>query len=197
MFLITKYLYNGLAFKEYSGIVPTMVNLDVIPVKVNIPKTTWKLSYDYVKKDLKNYIEEALYENYNDLYLDPTIGPAFYIHKYIDLLSNVKYYMTYIHEYAFYQKPVNRQINYIEDGTNHVLDGGLVIPNDLDGTTVLELDFYPFPRKVFMPKNSLDVTHKANGLFGIRLELEDIAKPLDLANIFIIGKSHAGTSELC
>ena len=198
MYIIPKFLYNDLTYDIYTGIEQTIVDNTIIPVKINAPKVTWKFKFDYIKEETKNYIEQILLERIDDTYINPGVGPSYKIFRYIDINNTYFYYYTYAHEYAFYSKIINRVINYTESGNDHILDGGLVVPKTQTIPIEIKEPFH-YPRKVLLAEKSLSIVHKANGLYNLKLNFEDLASTINLPDnrVTLIGYSYASDTGLC
>jgi hypothetical protein len=199
MYIIPRYLYDDMTFQEYTGVRNTLVDTEVVPLKLNLPKVTWHLSLDYATLELKNAIELALHQHADDLYVETVIGPAYYIDKRVDNLGDTHYYMTYLFEENYYGKPVSRPLVYSTSGSDHILADGTVIPSSQSESSppVTINSTREVPRKVLFADSSLNIVHKANGLYSIKIKLEDIAKPMGYTDIYRVGVPDADYIANC
>jgi hypothetical protein len=199
MYIIPRFWYDDMTFSTYTGITKSLVGGEVLGLKMNMPRTTWTLSIKYATQALKNAIESTLAEHISDTYIKMAVGPAFYIHRYNSLTEGTKYFMTYVFEFAFYKCPVARELSYVTEGSNHVLDGGIVIPADqADGDVpIIIKDYKEIPRRVVDDNLTVNITHKANNLFDLKLKLQDIARPTYLTTPYIVGVPDENYTAVC
>jgi hypothetical protein len=199
MYIIPRFWYDDMNINVYTGIKKSLVGDEVVKLKMNMPMTTWTLSIKYATAALKNTIENTLANHPNDTFISTAVGPAFYIHKYESALKGTQYFMTYLFEFAFYGCPVNRELNYVVDGTNHILDGNIVIPASqvASDTPITIGEYAEIPRKVVDDNLTVGLVHKVNNLFDLKLKLQDIARPLYLTTPFIVGVPDENYTTIC
>lgn len=199
MVMIDKYQYNGLIFKIDTGFKPVVVGTDVAMVKKSIPILTWTVSFKNINLAIKNKIEDTIFNNPNDLYINTQITPAFVIAKRLDIYGVAEYYLTYKFEHAYYNTFVNKPLNYTDDGVNHNIEGGIVIPKDQDETMepIVLKDNYSLLKKVIFNKDSLKITHTASNIFDMTFTLLELASPLNYSNLFTVGESYENYDNSC
>ena len=198
MYVIPRFLYDDMTFSIYSGIKQTLVDTEVIDLRLNAPYTRWQLNLNYASIELKNHIEQALLTHGDELYLKSAIGPSYKIYK-LDTISGISYYLTYDFEYKYYNKPMNRPLSYVEEAGYHIIEGAIRIPVDQSvGDPVILISAYPeLPRKVVYTDTTFRITHKANNNYSLKFDVLDIAKPLGLPGAFVVGESNADYITNC
>ncbi len=197
---IKRYLYDGLSFKISTGITPIVVNELVVNAKQTIPQITWNIDFGKVDMALKNAIEATLALEPNDTSIRSYIGPHYYIGKRINPVGSVaEYYLTYMFEYSYYQTFVNKPLNYVVDGSDHLIEGTLRIPiSQSDGDTpIVFTGAKALPRKLFHLESFLDIKHEFNNVFSFKVKLTELAAPLAFTNLFIAGASDVDYDSTC
>lgn len=197
---IKRYLYDGLTYKISTGVKPVLVNGDIVKTKQTVPKATWNIDFGKSDTEIKNAIEHTILLEPNNTYIRSFVGPAFYIGKRIDAVSGViSYYMSYIYEFDYYKKFVNKPLAYEVDGTDHLIEGAIRVPisqTDLDDRIVVDQPV-ELPRKLYFNKTELSITHQYNGISGMKLECYEQAQPLPYTSVFIIGGSNDSYLDYC
>lgn len=193
MTILHRYLYNGLQLTIDTGIKPVLVDTLVYPSKVGVPSTTWTVDFGNVSDELKNAIENAIFSDPNDLYIESRIGPSFLIGKRTSPLGVVKYYLTYVFEYEYYQTFMDRELSHTVNGNDHVLDIGVTIPADhlpSDDPIVVPADLSLFRKLVYL-QDKIKASHQSNSIYQMKLDFKEIYKPLNLSGIYTVGTSDA------
>jgi len=197
---IKRYLYNDLGFKILTGITPVVVNENVIDAKQATPQVDWAINFGKIDMALKNAIEATLALEPNNTFIRSYVGPHYYIGKRINPVGSVaEYYLTYIFEYAYYSTFVNKPLDYVVDGSDHLIEGSIRIPIsqiESDEPIVIS-DAKSLPRKLFHLETFLDVKHEFNNIFSFSVKLTELAAPLPFTNLFIVGVSDVSYDTSC
>jgi len=197
---LKRYLYNGLNFTVNTGFKPVIVNDRLINVKQKIPRTIWDIDFGQVDNELKNAIESTVLLDINDTFIKTYVGPAFYIGKLIDpITAAISYYITYVFEYNYYKKFLNKPLSYTVSGTNHIIEDTIVIPANQLSTDpkVVISEATNLPRKLFYQKDKIGFLHATNGLFKMKLSFVEQGKPLVTTEAFIVGESNDNYNNNC
>ena len=192
MTTLQRYLYDGLAYTIETGKIPLVVDQTVVFSRNELPRTVWDVDFGKVTEQLKNAIETAIITDPNALFIESHIGPAYYISKRLDGATN-QYFLTYIFEHDFYSTFVNKELSYVESGSNDILEGGIVIPNNMiDGNTPVVVPGNPYiKRKLTFLDTKLKIIHKYNGVYEMKVRFTEFAKPLPYSSMFVVGVSDA------
>jgi hypothetical protein len=197
--VIEKYLYNDFNYKLETGRKPFLVNDTINYVNTSIPRTIWDLDLGNITVPFKDAIEQAIFTDPNNIFFRSYIGPAYYIGKYKDLLTDeVFYYLTYIFEYDYYNSFVNKPLSYTVEGSNHVIEGQFTVPADFsssDDPIVID-KLIELPRKLNYLESLVKHIHKTNGINNLKLSFSEQASPLDL-EAFTIGVCNVDYSSYC
>lgn len=197
---LKRYLYNDLSFKISTGIVPIIVNNTVVDSKKAVPQTIWSIDFGEVDMGLKNAIENTIFLDPNDTFINSFVGPSFYIGKRINPVGSVaEYYLTYVFEYKYYQTFVNKPLTYVVDGSDHLIDGSIRIPiaqTDQDTPIVLTGATSVY-RKLFHLDSILDIKHSFNNIYSMKAKFTELAAPLAYTGMFIVGESDADNNLYC
>lgn len=197
---LKRYLYNDLSFKISTGIVPVIVNNEVVSSKQSVPSTIWTLDFGEVDMDLKNAIEETVLNEPNDTFINSFVGPNFLIGKRINPVGSVvEYYMTYLFEYKYYGTFVNKPLTYVVDGTDHLIDGSIRIPiAQVEATPpVVITGAKSLYRKLFFVDTTLDISHSFNNIFNMKTKFTELAAPLTYTGMYTVGVSSADNNLNC
>ncbi len=191
MTVLHKYLYDDLSLDIVTGFKPVMVNNTVHNSRVGLPLTKWAINFGLVSDELKNAIETAILQEPNDLYILSPVGPGFNISKRVNPIGPVTYYITYIFEYQYYNQFMDREVSYVTDGTDHLLDIGVRIPISQiasDTPVVVRADTV-VPRKLLFLGESIKEIHKTNTVYEMKLQFTEVYKPLMYSNMYVVGVS--------
>ncbi len=193
---LKKYLYDGLSFKIETGVVPIIVNNSIIKSKQNVPQVVWSIDFGKVDMDLKNAIENSIFKEPDNTFINSYVGPSFYIGK---RSSPTEYYLTYVFEYEYYQTFVNKPLSYIVDGSDHLIEGSVRIPiSQGSGDTPVSLTgAKSLPRKLFYVQADLDISHSFNNVFLMKAKFTELAAPLTYTGMFIVGEASANNFVYC
>lgn len=197
---LKRYLYNNLSFKISTGVTPVVVNELVIDAKQTVPQVIWNINFGKADMSLKNAIEATIMLEPNSTFINSYVGPHFYIGKRINPVGSVaEYYLTYVFEYAYYNTFVNKPLNYIVDGSDHLIEGSIRIPiAQVDGDTPVVFEgASALPRKLFYLESMLDISHEFNNIFNLKGRFTELAAPLPYTNLFIAGVSDADNTLYC
>jgi hypothetical protein len=165
---------------------------DVVSLKTGIPSMNWVLRFKHVDPTTKAFLEDALYNDINNLILKTAVNPRYYIHRNTSVKA---YYLTYIHEFAYYEKAVNRVIPFTTEGTNDILEGGAVIPHS--GPYVVLGNSIEYPRKVRYMETKNTVTHDDYKLFSMSVVVKDFARPVANSVTELVGGSNVVYNPTC
>ncbi len=195
---LKKYLYNDLSFKAFTGVMPIMVNNTVVVSKQSIPKTTWTIDFGKVDVELKNAIEEIIFLAPNDTFIRSYVGPSFYIGKRTGT-GGVEYYLTYLFEYKYYNTFVNKPLEYVIDGSDHLIEGYIRIPISQGSSDepFKIIGVNELPRKLFYLETDLEINHLFNNTFSMKANFTELSSPLTYTNLFIAGVANANNLTYC
>ena len=193
MATIKRYLYDGLSFSIESGRSPVLVDNTLIHSKVSIPKVIWSIDFGSVDEPLKNAIEQTVFSEPNSTFIECAVGPSYVVGKYQPVFGSVKYFMTYLFEYKYYNGFVDRELSYTVDGAYHVLENGLRVPDNQSPTSPMLVcpSRVEIKRKLFYMNSKTSIEHMANGIYKLRMNFTEAYRLLNLGNTFLIGASDA------
>ena len=197
---LKRYLYDGLSFKISTGIVPVIVNGTVVDSKQSVPQTVWNLDFGKVDMGLKNAIEDTMFLEPNDTFINSFVGPHYYIGKRINPVgSAAEYYLTYVFEYKYYNTFVNKPLTYVIDGSDHLIDGSIRIPiSQVEVDPIVEITgATSIYRKLFYIDSTQDVNHEFNNIFNMKARFTEIAAPLAYTGMYIVGASYVDNYSTC
>lgn len=193
--ILDKYQYKGLKYQIITGDKKAILDEHIVSCKVGIPLVNWTLRFKNVSSELKDYIESITYDYQEDLILKSHINPRFRIFR--DTRATRKYYLTYEHEYRYYNTAVNRSIPFTNDGTNDILEGGIIIPVTIPTEGIVVPNNTDFSRKVYYLETKNTVTHEAYKIHSFSIRVKDIAKPVSQSVIEYIGASDVAYVTNC
>lgn len=199
---LKQYLVNDLEFDISTGYIPVIVNDSVVKSRQALPKITWHINFGDVKEKLKNTIEHIIFTEPNNTFIISNIGPSYYIvkeHLYWGEYIILNYYMTYIFEYDYYGKFVNRPLSYVEDGTDHLIEGVIRVPinqSAIDPPIVIP-ENTAMPRKLFFQESKIRLRHKYNGIYNFKAVFSEQAGPISSGGLYVVGETYVDNLEIC
>lgn len=196
--MIEKYLYNDFSYVIRSGKMPFLVGSGVVFTRNTVPRLEWSIDFGKITLEFKNAIEEGIFIDYADLYFKSFVGPAFFIGKHVDILtSEVSYYVTYIFEYAYYGSFVNKPLNYIVDGTDHLIEGQIRIPIDhVEADEPLVIGSLELARKLYFLEADMKLVHNTNNISSFKATFIEQAEPLAVS-VYKVGVSDVNHTTIC
>lgn len=200
MTILESYLYNDFGYKIETGRIPILVNDAIVYADKSIPRVIWEIDFGRVTTQLKNAIEEGIFLSYDELYFKSYVGPAYKIGKYIDVLSgDISYYLTYVFEYAYYNGFVNKPLDYVIDGSDHIIADSIRIPiAQAETDAPIVVDKAGLLRKLHFLSSDLKIVHKANDISTLKATFYEQASPLNVsANTFTVGVTNVNYNTTC
>ena len=196
---LKRYLYDGLSFKATTGVIPIIVNGNVISSKQGVPKLTWSIDFGKVDMSLKNAIEETIYLEPDNTFIRSYVGPSFFIGKRVNPIGSVnEYYLTYLFEYKYYDTFVNKPLAYVVDGGDDLIEGLIRIPSNQGAGNPINISgAVELPRKLFYTEADLDVNHLFNNTFAMKAKFTELAAPLTYTGMYVVGVADANNAVYC
>jgi len=171
---IDTFLYNDLKYTINMGKSPTVVGTSKVENYISVPYIEWLIDFGLMDMDFKNFMEKALVE-------EPSFILKTKIHPYVELAYNVATdLLTYIypHEKKFYGDNKldsdrilehtfsDPQITY--DDQQYTKDNQISLPREV-----------VISHRVLFLEGTLNVVHKANGLFRLQAKFKELFSPTE------------------
>ncbi len=192
--ILDRFQYRGLKYQIKSGDAKVIVDEHIVSCKTSLPMVNWTLNFKNVSTVTRAYLEKAFYKYEEDLILKSYINPRFLIFR--DTRADKKYYLTYYHEYKYYEGAVNRPLEFTTVGTNDILEGNIIIPHS--GPVVTSIDnSLELSRKIYYIETRNTITHSNYKLYDFSIVVKDFAKPISNLVTELVGESDVDYNTYC